>query len=234
MPHANEILEKRAEPIARAVLGLLLSGPQWRHRRVETITPLSGTIVRRRVSVDYTVPPEFHDDLRMPVDPDEPGDDDQWVVPLGWLVRRPLVSFDLRDGSGTSVPLLLTDQIASITRDLLLLAAIEGDLDPGDADRADEAIDLAIAASAPQRPEDPAQLVARADGLGLGADFTSLVRLSSHGFLLLAVMPQIAGRQVTKSADRRVPAPRTHGVKARVPRCAIAGHQRGCKHPCGS
>ncbi|HEX5618658.1 MAG TPA: hypothetical protein VFX51_09570, partial [Solirubrobacteraceae bacterium] len=97
MAWMDEILEQRAEPIAEAVLPLVLNGPRWRHRRVISIAPLSGTIVRRRVSVDFTVPPQFHDGLRLPVEHGRTGADDQWVVPLGWLARRPLVSFDLKD-----------------------------------------------------------------------------------------------------------------------------------------
>src|SRR3954453_21158047 len=85
MAWADEILRERSEPLARAVLPLVLSGPLWRHRRVETLTPVSATTVRRRVSIDLTVPRELHEDLRI---------GEQWIVPLGWLSRRPLVSFD--------------------------------------------------------------------------------------------------------------------------------------------
>src|SRR4051812_39169787 len=124
MPSMDEILGQRDVQIAEAVLGLVISGPTWRHRRIETLTPLSASIVRRRVSIDYTVPCEVHDNLRIPVEPGTERNDDQWVVPLGWLARRPLVSFDLRDGNGDALPMLLSEQILRITRDMLLLQAV--------------------------------------------------------------------------------------------------------------
>jgi hypothetical protein len=191
----DEILEARAEPIAEAVLPLVLNGPRWRHRRVVSMAPLSGTIVRRRVSVDFTVPRQFHDDLRLPVELNETGEDDQWVVPLGWLARRPLVSFDLKDAEERAMPRMLGAQTSRITRDMLLLAAIQGGLREDDSD---EAVDLAIAASSSSPPAEPGVLVERARALELDQDFTSLVELSARGFLLLAVLPAIAGRRVVK------------------------------------
>jgi hypothetical protein len=194
----DEILEQRAEPIAQAVLPLLLNGPRWRHRRVISIAPLSGTIVRRRVSVDFTVPKQFHDDLRLPVERSETGDDDQWVVPLGWLARRPLVSFDLKDAEERSMPRMLAAQTSRITRAMLLLAATEGGLREDETEGVNQAVDLAIAASDYDPPQAPTELGERARALALGDDFTSLVELSARGFLLLAVLPDVAGRRVVK------------------------------------
>jgi hypothetical protein len=194
----DEILEQRAEPIAEAVLPLVLNGPRWRHRRVISIAPLSGTIVRRRVSVDFTVPEQFHDDLRLPVELRRPRDDDQWVVPLGWLARRPLVSFDLKDAEDRALPRMLAAQTGRITRAMLLLVATEGGLREEETERVNRVVDLAIGASAFDPPQPTGALVERARGLALGDDFTSLVELSARGFLLLAVMPSIAGRRVVK------------------------------------
>jgi hypothetical protein len=194
----DEILEQRAEAIAEAVLPLVLNGPRWRHRRVISIAPLSGTIVRRRVSVDFTVPGQFHDGLRLPIELSRPGADDQWVVPLGWLARRPLVSFDLKDAEERAVPRVLAAQAGRITREMLMLAATEGGLREDEAERAGHVADLAIAASAFDPPAAPGDLVDRARALELGADFTSLVELSARGFLLMAVLPGVAGRRVIK------------------------------------
>jgi hypothetical protein len=194
----DEILEQRAEPIAEAVLSLVLNGPRWRHRRVISLAPLSGTIVRRRVSVDFTVPRQFHDALRLPVEPSETRADDQWVVPLGWLARRPLVSFDLKDAEERSMPRMLGAQTSRITRDMLLLAATESGLREDETERGNEVADLAIAASAFEARQAPAELVERARALELGADFAGLVELSARGFLLLAVLPGVAGRRVVK------------------------------------
>jgi len=194
----DEILEERAEPIAEAVLPLVLNGPKWRHRRVISIAPLSGTIVRRRVSVDFTVPRQFHDGLRLPVDLDHEREGDQWIVPLGWLARRPLVSFDLKDAEERALPRMLGAQTGQITRAMLLLAAAEGGLHEGEPERVKQVVDVAIAAAAFDAPRAPGELVDRAQALALGDDFTSLVALSARGFLLLAVLPGVAGRQVVK------------------------------------
>jgi hypothetical protein len=211
----DEIVAERAETFARPVLTLVENGPRWRHRRVEAIEPLSATSVRRRVSLDFTVPPELHDGLRMPVTAGAPVAGDQWLVPLGWLARRPLVSFDLRDSEGNSVPLLLASQTAEIMRHLLLLSATEAGLDLADAARTERTLDVVIAAAAATAPGDPRALVAQAAGLGLGPDFTALIRLSALAFLLVAVMPRVEGRQVVKwqtDEIRRLAFPRSGPV----------------------
>jgi hypothetical protein len=222
VPWADEILAQRSDDIARAVLTLIVDGPRWRHRRVETLTPLSATTVRRRVSLDLTVPPELHDGLRLPQGAEGLGPDDQWVVPLGWLGRRPLVNFDLRDGADEAVPLLLAAQTAAITKDLLLLAALEAGLRPDDAAHAGQTLDVVFAASAAAPPGEPDAIVEHARALELGSDFTELIRLSVHGFLLLAVVSHIAGRRIWKfeTDELRRPAPsglRPVYIDAQVP-----------------
>jgi hypothetical protein len=132
-------------------------------------------------------------------------------VPLGWLARRPLVSFDLKDAEERAMPRMLGAQTSRITRDMLMLAAIQGGLRDDEGDRAGEVVDVAIAAAAQDPPRVPGELVDRARALDLGADFTSLVELSTRGFLLLAVLPAVGGRRVVKwqtDEFRRPPGPR--------------------------
>ncbi len=64
-PWPGEVLEERAGEIAVAFAALLTRQAAWRHRRVETITVLSHEQVRRRVSVDFTVPLEHRDEVRL-------------------------------------------------------------------------------------------------------------------------------------------------------------------------
>jgi hypothetical protein len=187
----DEILEARAQPLVEALLVLLANGQRWRHRRVETLTPVSATFVRRRISIDFTVPDELHDGLRL-------ADSDQWLVPLGWLARRQLVNFDLRSAADEPIPLLLGQQTAQVTADLLVLAAVRGGLDARDLEAATNATDLIDRAADERVADDPEALERRAHELGLGAQFASLVGASARGFLLLAVLPQVAGRQVVK------------------------------------
>src|SRR4051794_12655496 len=130
----DETLDARAQPAAEALLVLLANGRRWRHRRVETLTPVSAAFVRRRISIDFTVPEHLHDALRLPMT--AAGERDQWLVPLGWLARRQLVNFDLRGSQDETIPLLLGEQTARLTADLLALAAVRAGLDPDDAERA--------------------------------------------------------------------------------------------------
>ena len=117
------MIEERAGDIAAAA-AVLLRNPAWRHRRVETLTVLSHEHVRRHVSVDFTVPEEHHEELRLSAD--------EFVVPLAWLAKRPLAHFDLRNEEGHSIPLLTADQNAAIDRELLY-ALLDEDLGAQDA-----------------------------------------------------------------------------------------------------
>jgi hypothetical protein len=127
-PWPGEVLEERAGEIAAGFAALVTRQAAWRHRRVETITVLSHEQVRRHVSVDFTVPVEHRDDVRL--------SDTEWVVPLALLAKRPLVHFDLRSEDESAVPLLRSDEAQLISRELLYLAL---DLDAEGADTVDAA-----------------------------------------------------------------------------------------------
>ena len=121
----GEEIEERAAEIASAAGVLLRRSAGWRHRRVETITVLTHEQVRRHVSVDFTVPEEYRESLRLA--------GDEYVVPLALLAKRPLVHFDLRNEEGHSIPLLTADQNRMIGRELLY-QALDADLEEQDAD----------------------------------------------------------------------------------------------------
>src|ERR1700748_2478774 len=88
-------------------------GAGWPHRRVETITVLSHESVRRSVSVDFTVPAEHREDLRL--------SEHEWVVPLALMENRELLHFDRRMEDEASVPLLRAEETQAIARELLYL-----------------------------------------------------------------------------------------------------------------
>src|SRR4051812_27276771 len=124
----GEVLEDRAGDIAIGFAALLTRQAAWRHRRVETIAVLSHEEVRRSVSVDFTVPAEHRDDLRL--------SEHEWIVPLALLAKRPLVNFDLRAEDESAVPLLRAEETQLIGRELLYLM-LDLDLDADEAAEAD-------------------------------------------------------------------------------------------------
>ena len=100
------LYEEASWPVALACLQLLSDEPRWIHRRVETVDLLTQELVRRQISVDFTLPQPLLADLRI-------GDDGPWCAPLAILEKRPLRNFDLREhdesrsilGAGTGGPI---------------------------------------------------------------------------------------------------------------------------------
>jgi hypothetical protein len=182
-PWPDEVLEDRAGEIAVGFAALLTRQAAWRHRRVETIAVLSHEQVRRSVSVDFTVPLEHRDDVRL--------SDREWVVPLALLAKRELLHFDLRSEDETAIPLLRSDEAQLITRELLYLMA--------DLDEADEDLDVGpvierVLAAAPGEDVVGPELAAALPS------FAALAERLTDGFLLCAVLDDVARRRVIKFA----------------------------------
>jgi hypothetical protein len=191
-------LEERAGAIAAAAEALLRNQGAWRHRRVETPTLVSREHVRRAVSVDFTVPAEQRDRLRVSA----PG---EFAVPLALLGRGPLVHFDLRNEEGHSVPLLTAEQNAIIDRQLLrtVLDIALAAQDAADATRAavfraaDPVIEAALGGEvAPGAIEQ----IERAHGLAPLSYFRDTAALLSERFVLWAVTRDVDRRRVLKFA----------------------------------
>jgi hypothetical protein len=89
-PWPDERYELASPAVALACLELLTDEARWIHRRVETIDLLAQELVRRQVSVDFTLPEALLEDLRI-------GPEGPWCVPLAILEKRPLRNFDLRE-----------------------------------------------------------------------------------------------------------------------------------------
>jgi hypothetical protein len=196
LPWPAEVLEERAGDAAVAFASLLTRQAAWRHRRVETISVLSHETVRRAVSVDFTVPVEHRDDLRVA--------DGQWVVPLAVLAKRALVHFDLRDEAGETLPLLRADETRTITRELLYLVL---DLDLADSER--DGVDPGpvverVLAMEPPGPAELGTIDAALAGLeeraGPLPGFAALAGRLARGFLLCAVVREVDHRRVLKFA----------------------------------
>jgi hypothetical protein len=187
-PWPGEVLEERAGEIAVGFAALLTRQAAWRHRRVETIAVLSHEEARRSVSVDFTVPLEHREDIRLA--------DGQWIVPLALLAKRPLVHFDLFSEDETVIPLLRSDEARSVVRELLYVILdldLEG-ADPGfDADSLIERV-LAAGPDDDVVAEEAAALAPRLP------EFAALAERLTRGFLLCAVLTDVSRRRVIKFA----------------------------------
>jgi hypothetical protein len=194
----GEEIEQRASDIAAAADELLRRQAAWRHRRVETLTMLSHEQVRRHVSVDFTVPAELREGLRL-------SDADEFAVPLAFLAKRPLVHFDLRNEEGHSIPLLTAEQNTVIGRELLD-QSLEADLAAQDADEATLAAVTAAAGDvieAVLRDLDATGAVERLErrhGLEPLDDFRAMTAILSRSFVLWAVVRGLERRRVFKFA----------------------------------
>lgn len=188
-PWPGEVLEERAGEIAVGFAALLTRQVAWRHRRVETIDVLSHEQVRRSVSVDFSVPREHRDELRL--------SDSEWVVPLAVLSKRELVHFDLFGEDGYALPLLRSDEVQLIARELLYVI-LDLDVEEGELDfDASDLIERVLAAG----PDDVDAVTARvAEIAGRAPEFAALATLLTSNFLLVAVLDTVEKRRVIKFA----------------------------------
>ena len=184
-----EVLEERAAEIAAAADVLLRYQGAWRHRRVETITVLDHEQMRRHVSVDFTVPEEQREGLRISAD--------EFVVPLALLDKRPLVHFDLRNEEQHAIPLLTADQHRTIARELLYRQLDEELADEG-YEAAGELIEVVLA-DEPQDLEADIAALEAAHGIEL-LDFRATAAVLSRRFILWAVVRGLDRRRVYKFA----------------------------------
>jgi hypothetical protein len=188
-PWPAEVLEERAGEIAAGFAALLTRQAAWRHRRVETITVLSHEQVRRAVSVDFTMPTEHRDDVRL--------SEREWIVPLALLAKRPLVNFDLRAEDESSVPLLRAEETQAIARELLYVMLEVDREEAADDPVAGELIERVLAAGSVDVTAELAELDARHGGV---PGFAALADRLSRGFLLCAVLGDVSRRRVIKFA----------------------------------
>jgi hypothetical protein len=210
----GEVLEERAGEIAVGFAALLTRQAAWRHRRVETITVLSHEVVRRSVSVDFTVPIEHRDDVRL--------SEHEWIVPLALLAKRPLAHFDLRAEDVSSVPLLRSEETQLIGRELLYLM-LDLDLEEGAEAHADALIEHVLATEGADMAAIDAQLAALEERVGPVPGFAALAERLARGFLLCAVVNDVSRRRVIKFAyDEPLGRPGRHAHFYDAPGCTEA------------
>jgi hypothetical protein len=204
------------------LLALIRDWPAWTHRRVEHVTFLEEDLVRRRISVDLTVPG------RAPAGWGGVGGPGSRLLPLGLLRKGRLAQFDLLREGGEAVPLLTSTQNGPLSTEVLAAAA---SLVMGEEEGVPPELRASLHTIA---TEDGAAAVEAWRELGvagederdarwrevLAADgwFMELALNLAHNFLVLAVVEaQVGERRVLKLAYvRRVgaeaPAPRVAGV----------------------
>jgi hypothetical protein len=83
---------------------LLLPGAEWIHRRREAVEILDETALRRQVSVDFTLPRYLNSGLRLPKRTGRGYPAPVFVLPKTSPAN--LMSFDLEDAGGKSLPLM--------------------------------------------------------------------------------------------------------------------------------
>jgi hypothetical protein len=194
----GEEIEQRAGDIADAADHLLRRPAGWRHRRAETLTMLSHEQVRRHVSIDFTVPVELRERLRL-------SDANEYAVPLAFVAKRPLVHFDLRNEEGHAIPLLTAEQNNLIARELLS-QVLETDLAAQDADDAAQtAVTRAAGAVIEAALGDldttgAVERLERAHGLEPLTEFRTMIDALTRNFLLWAVVRGLERRRIFKFA----------------------------------
>ena len=107
---------RRAPLIASDVAQLLSDEPRWVHRRVETVTFNSDDSLRRRTSVDFTVP------LFIDREGHHPSGEIVYV-PLSLLDS--LENFDLEDEAGNALPMISRASNGRVAAEILIQQAEE-------------------------------------------------------------------------------------------------------------
>ncbi len=118
-------LTRRERQLGVVNLALIADWQRWVHRRVETVAFQDTTAVIRRVSIDFTLP-----DVPTPI---RAGGQPLYLVPLGFLRKRKLTNFSLRDGRNGVLSMLSKPRNGSIAAATLLTlarAGVERSLEP--------------------------------------------------------------------------------------------------------
>jgi hypothetical protein len=185
----GEVIEERAADIAEAADVLLRYQAAWRHRRVETVTVLDHEQMRRHVSIDFTVPQEQREGLRISAE--------EFVVPLALLDKRALVQFDLRNEEQHAISLLTADQHRVLARELLY-RQLDDELADEGYEAAGELVE-AVLADEPCDVDDDIAALEAAHGVEL-AGFRAIATQLSRSFILWAVVRGLDRRRVFKFA----------------------------------
>jgi hypothetical protein len=199
----DELYDDAAFDVGLACLELLTNQERWVHRRVETVDLLRRELVRRQVTVEFTLPEDLYDELRI-------GATGPWCVPIAVLRKQPLRHFDLRE-DGKPVPIMGQHQNGAVAAELATAAARLGlDL----AHPSAQVVDL-IHAVAKDSADDALAALSELVGLRKASSEASAIlnddtagyflATLAESYLLIALLPRPDGRRVLKySYDDRI------------------------------
>jgi len=122
-PQGSEaVYDDSAEVLSRRVtFSLIFGGSMFRHRQVLKLMPLDRTLMRYKVSLDFTipaVPPNTESVLR------------HVYVPIAVVSKRVLGDVDLTDEQGRSLPVLNREDESELTRHFIVLFWLTNFVDP--------------------------------------------------------------------------------------------------------
>lgn len=113
-PDAEVTQQLSSERAAAAMLEMILTTPEWIHRRSERVSFLDGATTRRRTTVDLTVPRSA-----LELRPVRSGVSYRLLL-VDIAAKVPLVAFDIRNEAGEPVPVLTRTQNGILASNVLI------------------------------------------------------------------------------------------------------------------
>jgi hypothetical protein len=188
-------MEKPSRELGLAIGLLLLSAPEWLHRKVDTLIFSNAANFRRQVSVDFHVMPQGD-----ATNDTYPG---HVLIPLAILKKEVLFGFDLFDEAGDSVPLLTSDENIWIAWSVLTALA-ETSLEEGEPPLTDDelsALRNVVSASGDEAEEALRCLENHARIATLRTKpllYAGLATLADNFILVVPIDPETGPRRIVK------------------------------------
>lgn len=201
-PDAAVLEQLSSEAAAIAVLEMILTTPEWIHRRTERVSFVDGSTTRRRTSVDLTVPFSA-----LKLRPVRSGVSYRLLL-IDIAAKVPLVSFDIRNEAGEPIPVLSRTQNGILASNVLTSFAEKVAGDVGVTLTADHVEELDAVACA--REDVAAEALKNLREGSLKAMFENSEALDSlaetlvRNFLLVCVVPaRIGERRIVKISQEQ-------------------------------
>lgn len=186
--------------VAIAAAPLIANPAAWINRRVETIELLSHEETRRQVSIDFTLSDDQKTELLT-----EHGA----VVPISVMTKEARRNFDLRDESGSAVPVLGKETNGALAHLAVMgevLDAVGGDFDADEFNLAWAELKEVVVAEPDEAVEMLSTFVGRAErgdplpsAVWERPSCSGMLEVLQHNYVLFAVVdPNCHGRRILK------------------------------------